>query len=86
LLLVTDLTNDPLLGKLNPPARYAYLDAVGHCVRHSTDLLAPRELQRVDPKLIDEWEAAALVQRLPFGHFRILGRPELWDFDPLVSH
>ncbi len=86
MLLISDVSTDPTLTQLNPSARKAFLDAVGHCMRFSTDLMAPRELQNVDPAAIDEWESAKLAQRLPFGHLRMLGRPELWDFDPLVAH
>ncbi len=84
MVLVNDPANDEILEQLRPEARYAWLNAVGHCVRYRTDLITPHELQRVDPGSIEEWEGANLAQRLPFGHVRMLGRPELWDFE--VGH
>jgi len=81
MFLVTDPANDPVLEQLKPPARHAYVNAVGHCVRYRTDLMTPHELQRLEPGVVDEWENAKLAQKLPWGHVRLLGRPDLWDFD-----
>jgi len=81
MLLVTDPANDPLLEQMTPEARTAWLNAVGHCVLYRTDLLTPHELQKLGHDVVDQWESAELARRLPFGHLRMLGRPELWDFE-----
>ncbi len=82
MLLVTDPANDPVLEQLSLVARTAYVNAIGHCVRYRTDLMTPHELQRLGGfEIVDEWEGVKLAQKLPWAHVRILGRPQIWDFD-----
>jgi hypothetical protein len=80
MLLVTDPANDPTLEQMSLEARTEWLNAVGHCVTYRTDLLTPHDLQKLTAEIVDEWEQVELAKRLPFGHVRVLGRPDLWDF------
>jgi hypothetical protein len=80
-LLVAEPAADPLLKSLSPEALSAWLAAVGDCDRYRTDILEPRRVQYASWDVIEEWERAALVVRLPFGNLRFLGRGRLWDTD-----
>jgi hypothetical protein len=80
-LLVAEPGTDPLLEPLSEAAFYAWLAAVGYCDRFHTDILQRREVEYATESVIDEWEHAALAERLPGGNLRFLARRRLWDFD-----
>jgi hypothetical protein len=81
MLLIPIPADDPVLALLSPGALRAWLEVVAHCGSFRTDLVGLEQLQGVDSALIDEWDRAHLVSRLPFGHLRVLARGRLWDYD-----
>ncbi len=84
-MLLVEPAGDPLLRPLSAEALSEWLAAVGDCDRFHTDILEARELDHASEDVIDEWEHAALVLRLPFGNLRFLARGRLWDCDRASS-
>lgn len=81
MLIVVEPSADPILGRLSPEALEAWHVAISRCDRFRTDLVDAHELQGIGEAVLDEWEAAAVARRLPFGHVRMLARGRLWQYD-----
>jgi hypothetical protein len=78
MLLIGDPQDDRALAGLTPEAWHAWVHAVDRCARARNDIVSLQTLG-VREELLDEWEQAALVQRLPFGNVRLLRRGSLWE-------
>ena len=81
MLLVAEPESEPILSPLSAEALSAWLGAVGHCGSFHTDIVDIHELSETSDEVMDEWEHAALVERLPWGNVRFLARKRLWDFN-----
>ena len=80
-MLVAEPAADSRLRGLSARALSEWLVTVAECDLLHTDILEAHRLVEVDPALIDEWERAALVVRLPFGTVRMLALKSLWERD-----
>ena len=78
MLLIADPEDDQALAALTMSAWNEWARAVHYCASIRSDLVQLQSLD-VAEEIVEEWEAAGLVQRLPFGNLRMLGRGSLWD-------
>ena len=80
-MLVAEPAADVRLKRLSPEGLSEWLALIGRCDLLHSDIVDGHELAEIDPAVVDEWDEAGLVERLPFGTLRMLALKSVWVLD-----